>query len=616
MTRFSMNVSIPRMMDIRPRISDAPQTLAALPGNLEGSTTAVPVRGAVVLQEGGSRDPLFLPHEFSGLGRYFAGLAAAVDPGITVYGLVPPEDLQLRTVEGLAARMVRIVREIQPKGPYRVVGWSFGGILAYEIAVQLIGQNQEVGFLGLLDTCPPLDLARQSNPLSALTPQECVLDFILQLGPDEAELERHLRQLSERLSFDEFVLECQKLEIPEFGNRTSKEITVLVDRTIAHANSLLDYAIRPISMPIHLFLSEEWPKEGTEFLGWDEVLPREQITVIRTSGTHRSMVEMPRVEELGKALSAALELGSNRAGCKRGRQGELPMVIQTGVGDPEQVVCFPGAGAQVTDFVHFGAALGRLWSLYGVRHQGLDLELPPHSSVESAADTFMERLDSLTLRKPVHLVGHSFGGWIAFEVANRLRSIGKPVASLTLIDSESPGLGERKEYTSTEALLEFIGIVEQSRGTTLGIERRTYEQCGAKKQIAMLHAAMVRRNILPKRTIPDVLHGPISQFSAALRMRYEPRWVYQEPAWVVVADDSKFAADTNYRRQEAMFAGWKRYAPVLGGWKGPGNHTTILQPPNIGRLIDWWRSTITGNKLDDRNPRTLVHGRGDDGRHS
>ncbi|MEX5585754.1 thioesterase domain-containing protein, partial [Pseudomonas lurida] len=40
-------------------------------------------------------------------------------------------------------------------GPYRVAGWSFGGVLAYEVAMQLLGLDESVAFLGLIDTLVP-----------------------------------------------------------------------------------------------------------------------------------------------------------------------------------------------------------------------------------------------------------------------------------------------------------------------------------------------------------------------------------------------------------------------------------------------------------------------------
>lgn len=58
-------------------------------------------------------------------------------------------------MECLATRLLSAMRSVQPHGPYRLAGWSFGGLLAYEIAIQLEGMDEEVEFIGLLDTYMP-----------------------------------------------------------------------------------------------------------------------------------------------------------------------------------------------------------------------------------------------------------------------------------------------------------------------------------------------------------------------------------------------------------------------------------------------------------------------------
>jgi thioesterase domain-containing protein len=60
-----------------------------------------------------------------------------------------------RSVEGLAQRFIVGMRRVQPRGPYDVVGISFGGLLAYEVARQLVADGEQVGLLALLDTRHP-----------------------------------------------------------------------------------------------------------------------------------------------------------------------------------------------------------------------------------------------------------------------------------------------------------------------------------------------------------------------------------------------------------------------------------------------------------------------------
>jgi amino acid adenylation domain-containing protein len=57
----------------------------------------------------------------------------------------------LTGVEDIAATYVAAIRQVQPSGPYHIGGWSFGAIVAWEMAVQLAEQGQQVGQLALLD---------------------------------------------------------------------------------------------------------------------------------------------------------------------------------------------------------------------------------------------------------------------------------------------------------------------------------------------------------------------------------------------------------------------------------------------------------------------------------
>src|SRR4029078_11608453 len=47
-----------------------------------------------------------------------------------------------------------IIRKIQPSGPYNLLGWSFGGLVAHAIATQLQGAGEQVAILALLDSYP------------------------------------------------------------------------------------------------------------------------------------------------------------------------------------------------------------------------------------------------------------------------------------------------------------------------------------------------------------------------------------------------------------------------------------------------------------------------------
>jgi len=98
--------------------------------------------------------PLFLVHDGNADRDYFA-LAAEASPDTPIFPIVWNVGAPFRTIEGLASCVVRAVRAVRPSGPYRLASSGFGGVVAYEITIQLLGQDADVEFLGLIDTPAP-----------------------------------------------------------------------------------------------------------------------------------------------------------------------------------------------------------------------------------------------------------------------------------------------------------------------------------------------------------------------------------------------------------------------------------------------------------------------------
>ena len=58
-------------------------------------------------------------------------------------------------LEDVASEYVKLIREIQPQGPYAVIGWCAGGVVAFETAQQLVQMGHEVSFIGIIDGWAP-----------------------------------------------------------------------------------------------------------------------------------------------------------------------------------------------------------------------------------------------------------------------------------------------------------------------------------------------------------------------------------------------------------------------------------------------------------------------------
>lgn len=109
----------------------------------------------------GDRAPVHCVHPAGGLSWCYAGLIRHLPADVPIYGLQAQgvggatEDEPLpTTLEELAAHYASRIREAQPEGPYRLLGWSTGGIIAHAIAAVLQEAGKEVELLAILDAYP------------------------------------------------------------------------------------------------------------------------------------------------------------------------------------------------------------------------------------------------------------------------------------------------------------------------------------------------------------------------------------------------------------------------------------------------------------------------------
>ncbi|WP_433201389.1 amino acid adenylation domain-containing protein [Nocardia sp. CA-107356] len=110
----------------------------------------------LAIRLGGSDPALFCIHSSSGMSWSYLGLAERLRPGRPIYGLQAPDlsgrEPSPRSIEEFADRYIREIRAVQPTGPYHLLGWSFGGIIAHAMAAKLQAAGETVGVVALLDT--------------------------------------------------------------------------------------------------------------------------------------------------------------------------------------------------------------------------------------------------------------------------------------------------------------------------------------------------------------------------------------------------------------------------------------------------------------------------------
>ncbi|MFJ6217104.1 alpha/beta fold hydrolase [Streptomyces sp. NPDC092296] len=116
----------------------------------------------VPLRTEGDRTPLFCVHAVSGSAYSYAGLSRVLGDDQPVYGFEAPgfdnDRTPVRSLPDLAAEYTRILRAFRPEGPYRLLGWSLGGLLAFEMTKLLTAQGAAVSSLILVDAGLPVPM--------------------------------------------------------------------------------------------------------------------------------------------------------------------------------------------------------------------------------------------------------------------------------------------------------------------------------------------------------------------------------------------------------------------------------------------------------------------------
>ncbi|HKF09431.1 MAG TPA: alpha/beta fold hydrolase, partial [Xanthobacteraceae bacterium] len=106
----------------------------------------------------GKMQPLFCIHHAGGFSWPYSRLITHLPSDYPIYGLqarnLTEPKLLPDSIEDVALDYLRLIREIQPRGPYNLLGWSFGGLVAHAIATRLQSTDEKVELLALLDSYP------------------------------------------------------------------------------------------------------------------------------------------------------------------------------------------------------------------------------------------------------------------------------------------------------------------------------------------------------------------------------------------------------------------------------------------------------------------------------
>ena len=256
----------------------------------------------------------------------------------------------------------------------------------------------------------------------------------------------------------------------------------------------------------------------------------------------------------------------------------------------------------MTCFMPLIGALGVEATVYGLQPRGLDGMMVPHSSVEAAAAGFIAAIKAICPRGPYRLLGHSFGGWVVFEMACQLLAAGEVVEPIVLLDSQPPSARGplQRKFRRLSALMKLIGILEEACGQSLSLDRRELEMLDPDAQEARLMQSMKSVGLLPRAGQLQTVRGMLRVFVANLNTAYVPMQVLPGRALLLLAgessadddDEDPDMEDDQIIARDNWHAAWRDHVALLDSLAVPGNHMTLLHKPNVdsvaGHLWKLW----------------------------
>lgn len=267
---------------------------------------AVTLWSLLVLIQAGTttKPPLFCIHPVGGNVLEYYPLATYLGNDRSIYGLQSQglDGLQppLTRIEDMASKYIQEILTVEPNGPYLLIGYSLGGLIAFEIARQLQAQGKQVDFLGLLDSpTPTIDINPVRPPL--------LKSFQLHLS-NLWQLDRSLRikYITDRISYHFNKADYRELVIAELGEITTAmpHILTLIDINLQAA---CNYQPQVYRGAVCLFRCQVQVMQYAlhKDLGWTNLVDG-VLAINHIPGNHYGVLKEPNIRVVAQELKLCL----------------------------------------------------------------------------------------------------------------------------------------------------------------------------------------------------------------------------------------------------------------------------------------------------------------------
>ncbi len=278
---------------------------------MRGAQAPERLSSLVPLKPSGDRPPFFCVHPLAGGVGGYAPLAHHMHAEQPFYGLyakgLDDEAQQALSVEAMAVDYVAEIRTLQPSGPYRLGGYSSGGLLAYEMACQLTEAGEAVALVALLDSYAPSAAGRARwRPAALINILASLPHWLIDLSRlERQEIVERLRRWLLIARRGHQAVTATDYVGPSAMAQMSPRHRAFVE---AHYQAILDYWPRPYSGTVTLFRAQAQAlsRAADPDKGWRR-LALGGVDIREFRGSHHTVLSEPYVGELALELQLKLD---------------------------------------------------------------------------------------------------------------------------------------------------------------------------------------------------------------------------------------------------------------------------------------------------------------------
>ena len=271
-----------------------------------------------------------------------------------------------------------------------------------------------------------------------------------------------------------------------------------------------------------------------------------------------------------------------------------PLVAMQSKGARPPLFCVPGTGGNVLYFNELARCLATYERpFYAFQARGLDGQTPPLTRIEDIAAQNIQALQEVQACGPYYLGGHSFGSWVAFEMARQLHSAGQEVALLAILDTGVPAerdLSAMGGWDDTRWLVTVAEILGHMYNNPLVLDYNELAPLTWTGQLEVLTRSLETFGIVePGQTTANMsqIRGFVEVYKTQAQIRYHPTPEPRVKIALFRAHEplAEFLAGMPEAVRNDDTWGWHAYSQGRPRVEYiPGDHLTMMTQPHVQEL--------------------------------